>query len=209
MNKAMDAYENFPPRGLLISLLTGIVLLMLFSGCAQQPVEEINAARTAVDSAAGEGSEKYAPADARRINAEMAAALNEVKVQEAKLFRDYKKATVMLNRAKADADAVKASLPARKEEARKKAVASVEAAITAVDEAKNVIVSMAGKSVKNGAEAIGADVKGLDETLADILRFMKQEDYIAADEKASALRGKAEDIARSAGQPGEKKKGLK
>ncbi len=201
----MEIVVSFPPRGPLISLMTGIVLLMLFSGCTRQPVEAVNAARAAVDSAAGEGSEKYAPADARRVNTELAAALTEVKIQDAKLLKDYKKAVEMLNRVKADAEAVKASLPSKKEEARKKAVESVETAIAAVDETKIVIVRTARKSVKDGVEAIAADVKGLDEALADIRRFMKQEDYLAAAEKASALQEKAAGITRTFRQHDEKR----
>src|SRR5512139_1376921 len=115
-------------KGITGYFLFGFFVLFTLIACSKQPVQEINAAKSAVDSAMAEGAEKYSPAEAKKVNDALTEAMAEIKTQDGKFFKDYKKAGEMLAKVKTDSDNLKAGLAAKKEEARKKAIAAEESA---------------------------------------------------------------------------------
>jgi hypothetical protein len=173
-------------------LLAGLVLLLMLPGCAKKPTQEIDAAKSAVDGALAAGAEIYAPEDVRRLNASLNSALGEVKSQEGKLFKNYKNANSMLAKVKADADTVKAGLAAKKEEARKQALAAQEKARAGVEGVKSQL-SKAPKGKKAGAdiEAATKSVQGLEDALADVQKMIDAEEYPSALHKAGAIENEA------------------
>jgi major membrane immunogen (membrane-anchored lipoprotein) len=66
----------------LVVVMAGFLLI----GCGKQPVEDMNAAKSAVDAVIAEGAEKYAPEDAKMLNDELTAAMDEIKVQDGKMM---------------------------------------------------------------------------------------------------------------------------
>ena len=173
-------------------LALSMVTIFLLAGCAKQPTEEINAAKASVDSAIAEGAEKYAAEDAKKLNDSMQAAQDEIKVQDSKLFKDYSKAKGLLSKTKADADALKAGIAAKKEEAKKNALAAQEAAQASVIEAKALLAKAPkGKDSKADLEAFEADLKGIEDSLTEVKSANDSEDYSAAIEKSNAIKEKA------------------
>lgn len=169
-----------------------VVLVFLVAGCAKQPTEEINAAKTAVDAVMAEGAQKFAAEDAKKINDSMQAVQDELKVQEGKTFKSYDKTKELLAKVKSDADALKAALPAKKEEAKKKATEAQDAAKAAVAEAKALLAKAPkGKGSKADIEALKADLKGIEDSLAEVKTASDAEDYNVAIEKSDAIKGKA------------------
>jgi hypothetical protein len=164
-----------------------------------------------------EGAEKYAPEDAKRLNNSLNIALGEVKSQEGRLLKNYTKAKEVLAKVRVDADAVKAGLAARKEEARKQALAAQEAAKSAVEGAgAQLAKAPKGKGVRADVEAAKADLQGLGEALADLQKLIDTEDYPSAINRAGAITDKAtaltSRIKQALGKPGakaEKKAGAK
>ncbi len=195
-------------KGITRYLLFGFLLLSALTACSKQPVQEINAAKAAVDSAMAEGAEKYSPAEAKKVNDALIAATNEVKKEDNKFFKNYKKAKEMLSDVKTDADNLRSGLAAKKEEAKKKAIAAEESAQAAVSKAKESLTN-AMKSAKADLdiEVLSNNVKGLDDSLAEIRKLLSTEDYTTAIEKANALREKAEGMAEEAGKSAEKDSG--
>ncbi len=196
-------------KGMVLNLLFGLLLVTLCAGCSKQPVQEINAAKSAVDAAVSEGSEKYAPAESQKVNEELDAALNEVRSQDGKfLFRDYKKSVGMLQKVKADADVLKSGLDAKKAEARENARKDFEAARAAVDAAKSDVTKMP-KRLSVETETIVADIKGLDESLSEAQRLIDTGDYLTASDRAGDAKEKAtgisEEIRQATEKPGPKK----
>ncbi len=190
-------------KGTFRNIVLCLLLAGLSAGCSRQPVQEINAAKSAVDAAVSEGAEKYAPVESRKVNEELAAAMTEVRAQDAKFFKDYKKAKEMLLKVKADADNVKAGLDAKKAEAEKNARAAFESAKAAVDAAKSGVAKMP-KRLSIETEAMLADIKGLDESLSGVQRLMEIEDYLTASDKARAVKEKAAGISEEIRQATEK-----
>ncbi|MEW6109523.1 MAG: hypothetical protein AB1632_10215 [Nitrospirota bacterium] len=186
-------------------LAFGIFSMFIFVSCSKQPAEEINAAKTAVDTVITEGAEKYAPEDAKKINDELSAAMSEIKAQDGKFLKNYSKAKEMLVKVKADADALRSGLAAKKEEAKNNAVAAQDAAKAAVEEAKGLLSKAPkGKGSKADIEAFKADIKGLEESLAEVQSSIDTEDYAVAADKANAIKEKAAAVSEQVKQAMEK-----
>lgn len=176
-------------------LVFSVILMFMFTACSKQPAQEINAAKSAVDTVISEGAEKFASEDAKKLNADLTAAMNEIKTQDGKFMKNYDKAKGMLAKVKADAETLKAGLAAKKEEAEKNAIASQEAAKAAIDEAKSLLSKAPkGKGSSADIEAMKADVKGIEEAFPDVQKLIDAEDYIAASDKANAMKDKAAEI---------------
>ncbi|OIP91567.1 MAG: hypothetical protein CO013_06060 [Syntrophobacterales bacterium CG_4_8_14_3_um_filter_58_8] len=173
-------------------LALSMVTIFLLVGCAKPPTEEINAAKASVDAVVAEGAQKFAAEDAKKLNDSMQAAQDEIKVQEGKTFKDFAKAKELLAKVKADAETLKAGLAAKKEEAKKNAAAAQEAAKASVADAKALLAKAPkGKGSKADIEALKADLKGIEDSLAEIKTANDAEDYNVAIEKSNAVKDKA------------------
>lgn len=173
-------------------LALSMVAIFLLAGCAKQPTEEINAAKASIDAVVAEGAQKFAAEGAKQLNDSMQAAQDEIKVQDGKTFKDYAKAKELLAKVKADAEALKAGLAAKKEEAKKNALAAQEAAQASVKEAKALLAKAPkGKGSKADLEAFKADLKGIEDSLTEVKSANDSEDYSAAIEKSNAIKDKA------------------
>ena len=170
-------------------LMLGLMITVLIAGCSKQPVQEINAAKASVDAAVAEGAEKYAPADAKKVNDALSAAMNEIKTQDGKFIKDYKKAKEMLTKVKSDAEALKSGLAAKKDDANKNAVFAGESAGAAINEIKSLLKKM--PRAKGESDNRETAVKELDESLKEVKKLVAAEDYIEAIEKADLIKNKA------------------
>jgi hypothetical protein len=191
-------------------MIFGMLAILLSGGCAKKPAEDINAAKSAVDALTAEGADKYAGEEMKMINDDLNAAMDEVKTQDSKVMKNYSKAKDMLEKVKTDAEALKEKLPVKKEEAKNNALSSEEAAKTAVNEAKALLAKAPkGKGSRADIEALKADVKGLEESLAEVNSAIENEDYSSAIEKADSIREKSADVSSQIQQAMEKKSGAK
>lgn len=189
----------------IVIFMVFVMAGFLLAGCGKQPTEDMNAAKSAVDAVIAEGAEKYAPEDAKMLNEQMTAALEEISIQDSKVMKNYSKAQEMLVKVKADAEALKASLPMKKEEAKNSAIAAQEAAKTAIDEAKKLLAKAPkGKGSRADIEAMKADVKGLEDVIAEVQSAIDVEDYSVATEKAKSIQEKAAEVSSQITQAMEK-----
>jgi hypothetical protein len=188
-----------------------MVTVFVLVGCAKQPTEELNAAKASIDAVVAEGAQKFAAEDAKKLNDSMQAAQDEIKTQEGKTFKNYDKVKELLAKVKADAETLKTGLAAKKEEAKKNAVAAEEAAKASLAEAKALLAKAPkGKGSKADIEALKADLKGVEDSLAEIKAATDSEDYKVAIEKSNAAKDKAaaisEQIKQAMAKVGAKKK---
>jgi len=190
----------------------GLLVMFILAGCAKQPTEDINAAQKAVEDAKAAGSAKYIPEDTKKVDDSLTAALNEIKAQDSKfaLTRNYDKAKQMLAQAKADAEKVKTDIPSKKEEAKKNALASQEAARASVKEAKALLTKAPmGKGARADIEALKGDIKGLEDSLPELQQLIEKEDYVVATDKAKAIKEKADGVSNQIKEAMQKVKGKK
>jgi hypothetical protein len=191
-------------------ILISLIVIFSLAGCSKQPLQEINAAKAAVDAVISEGAEKYLPEDAKKINDALNKAMDEVKAQDSKMFKNYGKTKEMLAAVKSEADAVSAKLSAKKEEAKKSAATAIENAKTAISAAKaNYDKASTPKGRKMDGEDISADLKNLDESFKELQMQAEREDYLTVAAKAGEISQKASALSAVLQQPpakAEKKK---
>jgi hypothetical protein len=187
----------------------GIVVMVFLAGCGKQPAEEINAAKSAVDEVVTEAG-KYAPEETGKLNDGLTAAMNEVKEQDSKIFKNYSKAKEMLVKAKSDAETLKSGLTAKKEQARENALAAQNTAKAAIDEIRGLLAKAPkGKGAAADIEALKGDVKGLGDLLNDIQALIEKEDYIQAIANAITIEDQAIGVKNKISQAMDKAKGVK
>jgi hypothetical protein len=191
-------------------MVLGIFVMSLFTSCAKQPTQEINDAKAAIEAAAKEGAGVYAADDLKKLNDAMTAAMDEINTQGKKFFKKYGPAKEMLVKVKADADALKATIPAKKEAAKNAALTAQQEAQAAITEAKTLLEKAPkGKGTKADIEAMKADLKGLEDSFPQIQAAIEQEDFLGASNTAATVKEKAVAISDQVKAAIEKVKGKK
>jgi hypothetical protein len=182
-------------KKLLLSLTLALTMLAVLTSCSKQPTQEMNDSKAAIDAVIAEGGDKYANTEVKQLNDDLTAAMDEVKIQDGKFFKNYDKAKEMLAKVKSSADTLKEEIPARKEKAKSDATAALEAAQTAVGDAKAMLgKAPKGKGTKADIEAMRADIAGLEASLAEVQSLIDGEDYLAAVDKANSVKDKAAEV---------------
>ncbi|MEN6311123.1 MAG: hypothetical protein ABFD80_06250 [Acidobacteriota bacterium] len=173
-------------------LVLAVIVMFAFTSCAKQPTEQMDAAKAAIAGVETAKGAIYAKDELSKLKADLQAALDEVTAQSKKFFKKYGPAKEMLAKVIADADAVKAQIPARIEEAKKAAETAQNDAKAAYDAAKALLEKAPkGKGTKADIEAMKADLAGLEPQLAEVQNAITAEDYFGAKDKAVAVKDKA------------------
>ena len=176
-------------------IVLGFVVMAFVAGCASKPEKEINDATAAVNGVISEGLGKYAPEDEKKLKDAMAAVNDELKVQEGKTFKSYDKTKQLLADASKMAADMKAALPAKKEKAKQDAMAALDAAKTALADAKKILAKAPkGKGTAADIEALRGDVKGAEDMLPEVQGLIDKEEYSQAMTKANAIKDKAASV---------------
>ncbi len=183
-------------KNLMKLSVLGLVVVFLFTSCAKQPTQQIDEAKAAIAAVEAAKGNIYAKDELKKLNDDLQAALDEVNAQSKKLFKKYGKAKEMLAKVKTDAEAVKALIPARIEEAKNAALTAQNEAKAAFDEAKALLdKAPKGKGTKADIEAMKADLAGLEAQLTEVQTAIDGEDYFGAKDKALSIKDKAAAIA--------------
>lgn len=172
----------------LLVVLASLALVASLTACAKAPTEEVNATKASLDAAVADGAQQYTPEDYKAVADQLAAANAEIKVQEEKFFKNFDKAKQILAKAKADADALKGKVAARKEELKKACIATMAQANTALAEAKALLAKAPkGKGSKAEIEAMATDLAGVEAMIPEVQPMLDKGDFIGANEKANAI----------------------
>lgn len=182
-------------KKVLMMLFMALLVVAFVSGCAKKPETEIAGAKAAIDGVVADGGEKFAKDETKALQGALSAALAEVETQDKKFFKNFDEAKKQLAKITADAAALKADIPARKEKAKNDAVAAQGAAVTALDAAKSLLKKAPmGKDARADIEALKADIAGLDAEMANVATMIGSEDYFAAADKANLVSSKATEV---------------
>jgi len=194
----------------LYIIFIGLIVMVLITGCAKKPENEIKETESAVNAVISEGLGKYSPEDEKKLKDALSAAMDEIKTQERKTFKNYDKAKQMLADVKKSAEELKASLPQKKEQAKQNALQAQEAAKSSLEEAKKLLAKAPkGKGTAADIEALRGDVKGLEESLNEVQSLIEKEEFMEAVNKANAVKEKASGVSNQIKEAMEKIKAQK
>jgi len=179
-------------------LLPALCTLILVSGCAQPPVDQINAAEQAVKDAQQSGAATYVANDYAKIEGLMAALKKEVADQEGKfaLLRDYGKAEQLAATTKTEAERVKADATTRMEEAKSAATQAQQAAQEVVKSTLDLVAKAPAGKDRAALESIKTDAEALKSSLNDVQMMLDKADYLGAQTKAKAIQEKGQAVSK-------------
>lgn len=173
-------------------ILLSLIAVLFISGCTKQPLQEISDTKSAVDTIMSEGAEKYLPDETKNINDALNKAIDEVKAQDAKIFRNYEKAGRMLAAVRAEAEAMNAQLSVKKEESKKEAIALMEEVKTLIDATKALTEkTSSGKKPKVVDEPVASEMKNLETSFRELQVLLDREDYLTAISHVAEIKQKA------------------
>ncbi len=172
----------------------GIAVVFLIAGCSK-PQQAIDEAQAAVEAAKNEGADIYAAEELKALGDSLSSAMDEVETQSKKFFKSYGDSKDSLTQIKADADALKASIPGLKEKAKNEAQTMMEEAQAAIAEAKALLEKAPrGKGTRADIEAFTADLKGMEDSIVNVQEMIDSGDYFGALDSARAIKEKAASI---------------
>ena len=188
-------------------LALGLLVAVLFAGCAK-PEAEIANAEAAINAAIKDGANVYSKAELQQVQNDLRAAMDEVNAQSKKLFKSYGKSKQLLLAATQKAEEVKAGIPARKEKAKNDAITALGEVRTVLDSTK-VMLDKApkGKGTKADLEAMTADFVGLEDMYLKAQSKIQTEDFFGALDQARLIKQRAAGIANQVQQAIDKVKG--
>lgn len=187
-----------------------LTLTATLTACEKAPTAEIDAAKASIDAAVSEGAEKYTAERLNDVNAQLTAALLEIKTQESKFLKNFDAAKQMLAQVKADGETLKGEVVVVKQELNSQALTGLEQAGSAVAEAGALLENAPrGKGSQDDIEAMKADIAGLDASLLEVQPLIDAGDYRAAISKAEAVNSRAAAISEEIRAAQEKMAALK
>lgn len=170
--------------------------VLLVTGCAKPPTEQIDAAEKAVKEAQQSGAATYTADEYAKLEGALAALKKEVTEQDGKfaLFRDYGKAEQLAASTKADGERVKADAAKKKEEAKAAALQAQQVAQEAVKSTLDLVAQAPVGKDRAALEAIKNDAEALKASLNQIQIALDKEDYIVAQTQAKAIHDKSQAV---------------
>jgi len=165
-----------------------LMVMMLAAGCARPPAEQIEAAKTAVESARKAEADLYAPAAFKALQKSLDDALDMVE------RKNYGEATTMLEEVVSEAERVEALAKANKEKKGKESQAKFEEAMAAVVRAKESLEKApTGKGSQADIERMKNDLATLAASLPEVEQAINRGDFLdALDTTESVLTGISE-----------------
>lgn len=173
-----------------------IAALLLMSGCAQPPAEQLAAAQKAVDAAKAAGATDYAKDDFVKLRQQLALAKEELAEQDKTLsiFRSYTNANKILVKL-VEAGGQVAAKAAQHKEAAKTAVLVLEKeAQLAVASAKELMGKAPTGKERAVLETIKQDIAELESMFNAGHQLIEMGDYFGAEVQAKAVKDKSEVI---------------
>lgn len=179
-------------------VLPALCTLILVSGCAQPPVDQINVAEQAVKDAQQSGAATYVANDYAKIEGLMAALKKEVADQDGKfaLLRDYGKAEQLAATTKTEAERVKADATKKMEEAKTAATQAQQAAQEVVNSTLDLVAKAPAGKDRAALESIKTDAEALKASLNDVQMMLDKADYLGAQTKAKAIQEKGQAVSK-------------
>ena len=183
--------------------------MVVVTGCAQPPTEQLQAAQNTVDAA--RGASEYAKEDFIALEQQLALAQDELAKQEKALaiFRSYSEADKILIKVVETGGHVAAKAAQSKEAAKTAAVAREKEAQQVVASAKELLAKAPMGKERAALEVIKQDVAGLEASLSAVHQLIEKEDYRGAEAQAKAVKAEGATLSTEIQHAIDKTKGKK
>ena len=172
-------------------------LLFTLAGCAEQPSEELEAARKAVETAREIGADVYAGSEFRNASSVLKEAEAEIAVQDESfaLGRSYDKAIELLNTASAQAETAISAAAVNKTKVKGQAEAAKTEAKAALNQAEaSLTKAPRGKGSQADVAALEADVASAQASISEAERNYQGGKYKKALDGFTSAKARSEGV---------------
>lgn len=197
-------------RNYFIVALSAILMVVLVSGCAKAPQQELDAAKAALEAARQAEANVYLADEFKAAQDSLNAALTEIETQNSKfaLTRNYNKAKNLLAAATNIASDLASRVEAKKEEVKAQAEQLMTDLQTGLADAKALLKKAPrGKEGKVVLDAIQSEINAVETSMADATNLLNNGNFMAAKDKLTAALQKINQIKDELNQAIAKKKG--
>ena len=183
-----------------VALVAGVLLA---SGCAQAPQEEIENANQALEAARSAEAPEYAPEAWQLSQDAFDSAMTEIQAQNERfvLVRSYDEASQLLDKATQAANAAATEAQSARDETKLRAEALLQEAEAAVAAASTAIeTAPKGKGTEADLMAMKAELEAMTTSLAMARESFAAGKYLVAESTAQSVRDQANAIAADISQ---------
>lgn len=190
--------------------LIGMAMVVV-TGCAQPPTEQLGAAQKVVETAKAAGATEYAKDDFVALEQQFGLAKDELAKQEKALsiFRSYTDADKMLIKVVESGGHVAAKAAQNKEAAKTAALAMEKEAQEVVASAKEFMAKAPTGKERAAVESLKQDLSGLQNGLGAVHQSIEKGDYLGAETQAKTLKDKGASVSKEIQKAIEKTMGKK
>lgn len=173
------------------AVIVGLMAALL-PGCAQPPIEQLEAAQKAVQAARAAEAETYAKEEFVQLEQSFNFAKEEIarKEKTLALLRSYSDADKMLRKVAADAKEVESKAVSAKEAAKNAAVGTEQEAQQAVVAARELLATAPVGKQRAAVKSFKQDMQALESGLGSIHQLIEKGEYREAEVQAQALKEK-------------------
>ncbi|MBI3806505.1 MAG: hypothetical protein HY281_03175 [Nitrospirae bacterium] len=172
-----------------LSLGVSLIVAVLMVGCAQPPVQQLEAAQKAVEAARTAGAPDYTQEDFLMLEQALVQAQHELANQEKNLeiFRSYDAADRMLKRIVKDAKRVEDTAISKREDAKASALKSEKEAQTVLASAQELLAKAPVGKDRATVESLKNDLRGIQASLETVHQMIEKGDYHGAESRAKGI----------------------
>lgn len=174
---------------MISAIIPGMIAL---TSCTEQPNQQIDEAKAAIENAKMKGAETYAAEDYFALEDSMKNTMSIVNEQNGKFFKDYDVAISKLNAVTIQANEVAASVETHKQEIKTNLGVMFTEIKTLIDESKQLIEEAPkGKEGASALLAMKGELEAVEVVLTECNNLLEQNQLQTSLDKATVAKGKA------------------
>jgi hypothetical protein len=174
----------------MFTLVVMMLTLVLFSGCAKAPTQELDDAKAALETAVKAEANVYAAEAYKAVSDSLEAAQAEIETQNSKfgLFRNYDRAKALLEGVKSASAEATQQAAVNKEKVRAEADTLIQQAVITIELAKKKLAKAPkGKEGKMVMMTFQNDLQTIESELNVAKQSQEQGQYMVARDKAKTV----------------------
>lgn len=187
-----------------------VVMMIMATSCGKMPQENMDATKAAVENAQVAQADVYMAPEFKALQDSLAVVMQAIEAENSNFFKNFDALTVKLDTLKAQAEAIAAAAPVKKEAVKQEAATVLEGVKTAIVDTK-ALLSKAPKGkegkaaleqITNELNVVTATVAEVESSMAGDVNFIQVLDKLNAAQKSVAdLNAElSEAIAKKAGK---------
>lgn len=171
-----------------------VVMMIVATSCGKMPQEQMDATKTAVESAQAAQADIYMAPEFKAVQDSLAVVMQAIEAENSKMFKNFDAMSVKLDTLKAQAEAIAAAVPAKKEAVKQEADTVLVSVKTAIEDTKALLAKApkgkegkaALEQISNELNVVAGKVGEIETAMTGDVNFVQVLDQLNAAQKSVA-----------------------